>query len=76
MTSDPDRDDPFLTTSCQAMRTSMGVDALDALGWWDLLPHLDDADAEFRWQIAPDARDSVAVDEHVEHAVAAVGGVD
>jgi acyl-CoA dehydrogenase-like protein len=45
VTHDPDRDDAFLTTACHAMRSSTGAAALDALGWWDLLPHLDDDDA-------------------------------
>jgi hypothetical protein len=45
VSDDPDRDDPFLATSCRAMRASTGAEALDALGWWDLLPHLDDDDA-------------------------------
>ena len=49
MTVEPDdRDDPddeFLTASCQAMRRSGGPPALDALGWWAFLPHLDDPEA-------------------------------
>ncbi|WP_426573988.1 acyl-CoA dehydrogenase family protein [Aquihabitans sp. McL0605] len=40
-----DRDDEFLIASCQAMAGPSGAAALDALGWWDLLPHLADDDA-------------------------------
>ena len=36
--------DEFLATAAQAMRTSGGVGALDALGWWDLLAHLGETD--------------------------------
>ena len=45
VTYDPDRDDAFLTTSARPCGASSGPAALDALGWWDLLPHLDDDDA-------------------------------
>ena len=38
-------DDEFLVVAEQAVRTSGATDALDALGWWDLLAHLDDLDA-------------------------------
>jgi hypothetical protein len=38
-------DDEFLATACRALR-GKGGSALDALGWWDLLPRLaDDQDA-------------------------------
>jgi len=37
-----DRDDGFLRVAGQAMRTSPGPAAVDALGWWDLLPDLAD----------------------------------
>ncbi len=40
-----DRDDEFLVTACRAMAGGSGPEALDALGWWDLLPHLDDDEA-------------------------------
>jgi hypothetical protein len=36
--------DEYLATAAQAMRTSGGVGALDALGWWDLLAHLGETD--------------------------------
>src|SRR5262245_20461521 len=36
----------FLTAATQAMAgASTGAAALDALGWWDVLPHLADPDA-------------------------------
>jgi hypothetical protein len=38
-------DDEFLAVACQAMDTPDGNAALDTLGWWDLLPHLDDPEA-------------------------------
>lgn len=38
-----DAEHEFLTVSAQALRTS-GAAALDTLGWWDLLPQLDDVD--------------------------------
>ena len=34
----------YLAVALQAMRPTDGDAGLDALGWWDLLPHLDDAD--------------------------------
>jgi hypothetical protein len=34
----------YLAAARRAVRTSQGPAALDALGWWDLLPHLDDPD--------------------------------
>jgi hypothetical protein len=37
--------------------------------------HVDDSCAVYR-QIAPDPRDAVAVDQHVEDSVTAVGGID
>jgi alkylation response protein AidB-like acyl-CoA dehydrogenase len=40
-----DRDDDLLTGATVAMEASDGPAALDALGWWDLLPHLADDDA-------------------------------
>ena len=40
-----DIDDEFLMTSCQALRSSSGGEALKNLGWPDLLPLLDDAEA-------------------------------
>jgi hypothetical protein len=36
--------DEYLTVAARAMRTSGGVGALDSLGWWDLLAHLDETD--------------------------------
>ena len=45
MIADPDRDDEYLVAACQTMRASAGPAALDALGWWDLLPDLDEEDA-------------------------------
>jgi len=38
-------DDEFLSTSIQALASAPGPDALDGLGWWDLLGDLGDADA-------------------------------
>ena len=38
--SEPDGE--FLATATQAMADGSGPQALDALGWWDLLPHLQD----------------------------------
>ena len=38
--SEPDGE--FLATATQAMADGSGPEALDALGWWDLLPHLQD----------------------------------
>ena len=35
----------FLTTALRALESSDGAVALDSLGWWDLLPELDDVDA-------------------------------
>jgi hypothetical protein len=40
-----DGDDMFLTTAVQAMRGGDGTAALDALGWWELLPELSDEEA-------------------------------
>jgi len=40
-----DRDDEFLGVACQAMAGPSGAAALDALGWWELLPELVDSDA-------------------------------
>jgi Acyl-CoA dehydrogenase, C-terminal domain len=40
-----DRDDEFLVTACRAMAGGSGPEALDTLGWWDLLPHLHDDEA-------------------------------
>lgn len=40
-----DWDDEFLTVACQVMRAPDGGDALEALGWWDCVGHLDDRDA-------------------------------
>ncbi len=40
-----DVDDEFLSVATQAMSASSGGEALSALGWWDLLGHLDDPDA-------------------------------
>ena len=40
-----DTDDEFLTTSMQALTAGPGREALDGLGWWDLLGALDDEDA-------------------------------
>ena len=40
-----DHDDDLLAGATVAMATSDGPAALDALGWWDLLPHLSDDDA-------------------------------
>ncbi len=45
MTLGTERDDEFLATASRAMAGGPGPDALDALGWWDLLPHLDDDEA-------------------------------
>lgn len=42
-TQDAERE--YLAVADQALRTSGGDAALDALGWWDLLAHLDDEDA-------------------------------
>lgn len=39
------QDDEFLAVACQAMDTPDGDAALQTLGWWDLLPHLDDPEA-------------------------------
>lgn len=39
-----DRDDELLAGATNAMTASEGPAALDALGWWDLLPHLADDD--------------------------------
>jgi hypothetical protein len=36
-----DRDDELLAGATAAMTASEGPAALDALGWWDLLPHVD-----------------------------------
>jgi Acyl-CoA dehydrogenase, C-terminal domain len=36
--------DEYLAVSRQALRTSGGAEALDQLGYWDMLAHLDDAD--------------------------------
>lgn len=44
MITGDDRDDEFLLTATRAMAAS-GAGALDALGWWDLLAHVDDPDA-------------------------------
>jgi hypothetical protein len=45
MTPYDDHSDDFLATAVQAMRTSGGA-AVDALGWWELVPHVvEDADA-------------------------------
>ncbi len=38
-------DDEFLAAACAAASRSSGADALETLGWWDLLPELDDPDA-------------------------------
>ena len=38
-------DDEFLTAACRVIQASAGSAALDALDWWQLLPHLGDADA-------------------------------
>lgn len=38
-------DQEFVEASRRAVRASSGSDALAALGWWDLLGHLDDPDA-------------------------------
>jgi hypothetical protein len=35
-------EDEYVAVAAQAVRTSGGAAALDALGWWDLLAHLDD----------------------------------
>jgi hypothetical protein len=35
-------DEEYLAVATQAVRTSGAAAALDRLGWWDLLPHLDD----------------------------------
>lgn len=35
----------YLAVATQAVTQSGGDNALDALGWWDFLPHLDDPDA-------------------------------
>jgi hypothetical protein len=40
----PDTEREYLAAATRAVRTSGGPAALDALGWWDLLPHLDDPD--------------------------------
>jgi Acyl-CoA dehydrogenase, C-terminal domain len=40
-----DLDDELLAGATAAMTASEGPAALDALGWWELLPHLDDVDA-------------------------------
>ncbi len=40
-----DDEDEFLSAASEAVRHSPGSDALDALGWWELLPDLDDRDA-------------------------------
>ena len=47
MRTDPDlagAEEEYLAVAAQAVRTSGGASALDQLGWWDLLPHLDDPD--------------------------------
>jgi hypothetical protein len=38
-------DEEFLRSAGLAMQGAGGNGALDALGWWDVLPHLDDPDA-------------------------------
>jgi Acyl-CoA dehydrogenase, C-terminal domain len=78
-------DDPFLATSSQAMQTSGGAAALDALGWWELLADLDDADARtavfsaFRAQgraLANSAALAALVAQpHLEHTAIAPGTV-
>ncbi|HET6948905.1 MAG TPA: acyl-CoA dehydrogenase family protein [Acidimicrobiales bacterium] len=40
----PEAELEYLAVAEHAVRTSGGADALDALGWWDLLPQLDDPD--------------------------------
>ncbi|MBX3314192.1 MAG: acyl-CoA dehydrogenase [Actinobacteria bacterium] len=40
-----DRGGEFLAAARDVMGATPGVGALDALGWWDLLPDLDDLDA-------------------------------
>ena len=40
-----ERDDEFLVTAGRAMAGGSGPEALEALGWWELLPHLDDDEA-------------------------------
>jgi hypothetical protein len=45
VTLNGDHDDEFLSTACRAMRSGSGADALDALGWWELVEQLDDPDA-------------------------------
>jgi hypothetical protein len=40
-----DRDDEFLAAARAAFRSASGVDALTALGWWDLLDDLHDPEA-------------------------------
>jgi len=43
--SDIAADDDFLAVALQAVVTDGGPLALDTLGWWDLLAHLDDPDS-------------------------------
>jgi hypothetical protein len=38
--------------------------------------HVDDSDAVRRREIASDPRDAIAVDQHVEHAIAPVHRID
>lgn len=38
----PEAEKAYVAAAAQAVRTSGGNEALDALGWWDLLPQLDD----------------------------------
>lgn len=40
-----DDEDEFLSAASEAVRHSPGPDALDALGWWELLAEIDDRDA-------------------------------
>jgi hypothetical protein len=39
-----DAEHEFLAAARRALRTTTGTDALDTLGWWDLLPRLDDGE--------------------------------
>ena len=45
MTLTVDDRDELLAVACTAMGGADGAAALDALGWWELLPHLDDTAA-------------------------------